>query len=86
MRQPHYRISFARSTKTQKFDSFLNEMVCGPNDFYTTLKEFQNTFLHNYQRVENTSIGTRDNECDRYIFESKLDSEDRIYMYVYPPR
>jgi hypothetical protein len=86
MRQPHYRITFARSTKTQRFDSFLNEMACGDKDFYKTLQEFETTFLAKYRRVERTDIGTRDNECDRYIYESKSDDEDRIYMYVYPPR
>lgn len=88
MRQPHYRISFARSTKEQKFGPFLNEMTVGNTDkeFYATLKEFENTFLKNYHRVERTNIGTWDNECDRYIYEAKTDSEDRIYMYVYPPR
>jgi len=86
MKQPHYRITFTKESKDSRLKPFLNEMICQADAFLMTLTEFENGFLNAYRRVERTSIGSPDNECDRYIYEGKRDSNNRIFMYVYPPR
>jgi hypothetical protein len=85
MRQPHYRITFAKTTD-QKFAPFMSEVSCEANKFRETLQNFENTFLSGFRCTERTSIGTPDNECERYIYEARLNPDDRIFLYIYPPR